>query len=103
MPAGTLEQIIFRMDALQRIEKSGMKALNESERSRLLALPFRYIKGRHRLDLTEGSSEEEFESRIDQLVERGALPVGVMHVRYPDCRWPYVPVPRDVCRYQAAA
>lgn len=49
---------------IQRTEKSGMKALNESERSRLLALPFRYIKGRHRLDLTEGSSEEEFESRV---------------------------------------
>ncbi len=49
---------------IQRVENSGMKALNESERSRLLALPFRYIKGRHRLDLAEGAEEAVFESRV---------------------------------------
>ena len=48
---------------ISRVESGGFKALNEAERARLLALPFRYIKGRHRLDLTEESSES-FEARV---------------------------------------
>ncbi len=46
-----------------RAEKSGFKSLSEDEKARFLALPFRYIKGRHRLDLSEESSES-FEARI---------------------------------------
>lgn len=48
---------------ITRTEKSGFKSLNEAEKARFLALPFRYIKGRHRLDLSDESSES-FEARI---------------------------------------
>ncbi len=48
---------------ITRTEKSGFKSLNEALKARFLALPFRYIKGRHRLDLSEESSES-FEARI---------------------------------------
>ncbi len=46
-----------------RTEKGGFKSLSEDEQARFLALPFRYIKGRHRLDLSDESSES-FEARI---------------------------------------
>ncbi len=50
---------IFRT-LITRIEQSGIEALSGEERTRLLALSFRYIKGRHRLGLTDG----EFEARV---------------------------------------
>ena len=43
-----------------RAEKVGVEKLSEAESCRLLALPFKYVEARHRLDLIGEEEEEQF-------------------------------------------
>ncbi|WP_421708002.1 ATP-binding cassette domain-containing protein [Algihabitans sp.] len=55
---------------VQRAEKSGADGLPEVDRKRLLALPFRYVDARHRLDLIDDDFRERLLKARDALHHR---------------------------------
>ena len=56
-----------------RAEKSGVKALAEADRSRLMALPFDYVEARHRLGLVDKAMEEGLVAARKRFAERLAV------------------------------
>ncbi len=55
---------------VQRAEKTGAAGLPEAERKRLLALPFRYVDARHRLDLIDADFRRRLLRARDALHRR---------------------------------
>ena len=53
-----------------RAEKVGVEALSELESARLMALPFKYVEARHRLDLIGDDEETQFLAARRRFAER---------------------------------